>query len=43
MIILDTFHNDVNNTMKVVYKLLSMPVISLDDDETNDDEMSKKV
>ena len=42
MIILDTFHNDVNNTMKVVYKLLSMPVISLDDDETNDDEMSKK-
>ena len=42
MIILDTFHNDVNNTMKVVYKLLSMPVKSLDDDETNDDEMSKK-
>ena len=41
MIILDTFHYDVNNDMKVIYKLLSMPVIYLDDNEDND-EMSKK-
>ena len=42
MIILDTFHFDVNNNMKIIYKLLSMPVISSDNYDYDDDEMSKK-
>ena len=41
MIILDTFHYDVNRNKKIIYKLLSMPVISLDDNEVDDDEISK--
>ena len=33
MIILDIFHFNINNNIRNIYKLLSMPIISSDNDE----------